>query len=87
MTLLPNMSSRYMPSYLMYEDHLVTLVELLKGDRSTNVETLSLVPLPSSAARPRSTALGGFQERQREWYQSEITKYSEHHNVFNHNIS
>ena len=46
--------------------------------------TRCVAPLPSSATRPRSSSLGGSQERHGEWYQSEITKHSEHHNVFNH---
>ena len=39
--LLPNMSIGYSPFYLMYGYHPVLPVELLKGDESTNVETLS----------------------------------------------
>ena len=38
---LPNRSAGYSPFFLMYGYHLVLLVELLKGDESTNVETLS----------------------------------------------
>ena len=38
---LPNKSTRYSPFFLMYGYHPVLLVELLKGDESTNVETLS----------------------------------------------
>ena len=38
---LPNRSTGYNPFYLMYGHHLVLPVELLKGDESTNVETLS----------------------------------------------
>ena len=38
---LPNRSTGYSPFFLMYGYHLVLLVELLKGDESTNVETLS----------------------------------------------
>ena len=38
---LPNRSTGYSPFYLMYRHHSVHLVELLKGDESTNVETLS----------------------------------------------
>ena len=38
---LPNRSTGYSPFYLMYGYHPVLLVELLKGDESTNVETLS----------------------------------------------
>ena len=37
---LPNRSTGYSPFFLMYGYHLVLLVELLKGDESTNVETL-----------------------------------------------
>ena len=44
----------------------------------------NVAPLPSSAARTRSSSLGGSQERQGEWYQSNITKYSEHNNVYSH---
>ena len=36
----PNRSTEYNPFYLMYRYHPVLLVELLKGDESTNVETL-----------------------------------------------
>ena len=38
---LPNRSTGYSPFFLMYGYHPVLLVELLKGDESTNVETLS----------------------------------------------
>ena len=38
---LPNRSTGYSPFYLMYGDHPILLVELLKGDEATNVETLS----------------------------------------------
>ena len=38
---LPNRSTGYSPFFLMYGYHLVLLIELLKGDESTNVETLS----------------------------------------------
>ena len=38
---LPNRSTGYSPYYLMYGHHPVLLVELLKGNESTNVETLS----------------------------------------------
>ena len=38
---LPNRSTGYSPFYLMYGYHLVLPVELLKGDESMNVETLS----------------------------------------------
>ena len=38
---LPNRSTGYSPFYLMYGHHPVLPVELLKGDESTNVETLS----------------------------------------------
>ena len=38
---LPNRSTGYSPFFLMYSYHPVLLVELLKGDESTNVETLS----------------------------------------------
>ena len=37
---LPNRSTGYSPFYLMYGYHPVLPVELLKGDESTNVETL-----------------------------------------------
>ena len=39
--LLPNRSTRYSPFFLMYGYHPVLPVELLKGEKSTNVETLS----------------------------------------------
>ena len=38
---LPNRSTGYSPFFLMYGYHPVLPVELLKGDESTNVETLS----------------------------------------------
>ena len=38
---LPNRNTRYSPFYLMYGYYPVLPVELLKGDESTNVETLS----------------------------------------------
>ena len=38
---LPNRSTRYSPFFLMYGYHPVLPVELLKGDESTNVETVS----------------------------------------------
>ena len=38
---LPNRSTSYSPFYLMYGYHPVLPVELLKGDKSPNVETLS----------------------------------------------
>ena len=38
---LPNRSTGYNPFYLMYGHHPVLLVELLKGNESTNVETFS----------------------------------------------
>ena len=38
---IPNRSTGYSPFFLMYGHHLVLLVELLKGDESTNVDTLS----------------------------------------------
>ena len=38
---LPNRSTGYNPFFLMYGYHPVLPVELLKGDESTNVETLS----------------------------------------------
>ena len=38
---LPNRSTGYSPFFLMYGYHLVLPVELLKGNESTNVETLS----------------------------------------------
>ena len=38
---LPNRNTGYNPFFLMYGYHPVLLVELLKGDESTNVETLS----------------------------------------------
>ena len=33
---------------------------------------------------PRSSTLGGSQERYREWYQSQITKHSKYNDVYNH---
>ena len=38
---LPNRSTGYSPFYLMYEHHPVLPIELLRGDESTNVETVS----------------------------------------------
>ena len=38
---LPNRSTGYSPFYLMHGHHPVLLVELLKGDESTNMEKLS----------------------------------------------
>ena len=38
---LPNKSTRFSPFYVMNGYHLVLPVELLKGDESTNVGTLS----------------------------------------------
>ena len=38
---LPNRSTGYSPFFLMYGYHSVLPVELLKGDESTNVETLA----------------------------------------------
>ena len=38
---LPNRNTGYNPFYLVYGYHPVLLVELLKGDESTNVETIS----------------------------------------------
>ena len=38
---LPNRSTGYSPFFLMYGYHPVLPLELLKGDESTNVETLS----------------------------------------------
>ena len=38
---LPNRSTRYSPFFLVYGYHPVLPVELLKGDESTNVETVS----------------------------------------------
>ena len=38
---LPNRSTGYSPFYLMYGYHPVLPVELLKGDESTKIETLS----------------------------------------------
>ena len=38
---LPNRSTGYSPFYLMYGHHPILPIELLKGDESTNVETLS----------------------------------------------
>ena len=38
---LPNRSTGYSPFFLMYGYHLVLPIELLKGDESTNVETVS----------------------------------------------
>ena len=38
---LPNRSTGYSPFFLMYGYHPVLPVELLKGDESTNVETVS----------------------------------------------
>ena len=38
---LPSRSTGYSPFFIMYRYHPVLLVELLKGDESTNVETLS----------------------------------------------
>ena len=38
---LPNRSTEYSPFFLMYGYHPVLPVELLKGDESTNVETVS----------------------------------------------
>ena len=37
---LPNRNIGYSPFYLMYGYHLVLPIELLKGDKSTNVEAL-----------------------------------------------
>ena len=39
---LPNRSTGYSPFFLMYGYHPVLLVDLLKGDESTNVETVSI---------------------------------------------
>ena len=39
--LFPNRNSEYSSFYLMYGHHPVLPIELLKGDESTNVETLS----------------------------------------------
>ena len=41
MNSLPNRSTGYSPFFLMYGYHPVLPVELLKGDESTNVETVS----------------------------------------------
>ena len=38
---LPNRSTGYSPSFLMYGHHPILPVELFKGDESTNVETVS----------------------------------------------
>ena len=38
---LPNRSTGYSPFFLMYSYHRILPIELLKGDESTNVETLS----------------------------------------------
>ena len=38
---LPNRSTGFSPFFLLYGYHLMLLVELLKGDESTNLETLS----------------------------------------------
>ena len=38
---LPNRSTRYSPFFLMYGYHPVLPIELLNGDESTNIETLS----------------------------------------------
>ena len=38
---LPNRSTQYSPFFLMYGYHPVLPIELLKGDESTNVKTLS----------------------------------------------
>ena len=38
---LPNRSTGYSPFYLMYGHHPVLPIELLRGDESTNVETVS----------------------------------------------
>ena len=37
---LPNRRTGYNPFYLMYGHHLLLRIELLKGDKFTNVETL-----------------------------------------------
>ena len=39
--LLPNRSTGYSPFFLMYDYHSIFPIELLKGDKSTSVETLS----------------------------------------------
>ena len=44
-----------------------------RGKLSHQLRNQNVAPLPSSAARPESSTLGGFQERYGEWYQSEIT--------------
>ena len=41
MNSLPNGSIAYSPFYMMYGHNPILLVELLKGDKSSNVETLS----------------------------------------------
>ena len=38
---LPNRSTGYSPFYLMYGHHPVLPIELLRGDESTNIETVS----------------------------------------------
>ena len=54
------------------------------GKLSHQLRNQNVAPLPSSATHPKSSSLGGSQERHGEWHQSEITKHSEQNIIFNH---
>ena len=66
---LPNKNTGYSPFFLMYGYHLVLAVELLKGDESINIETLSkFLERTQEVWRSASMQMGKAVAAQKQYY-------------------